>query len=81
MATFYLANAILIESALSFLGIGVQPPRASWGRMIFAGLDYLSVFPWLSIFPGLAILITSIGFNLVGDGIRDILDPKIKQMR
>ena len=81
MATFYLANAILIESALSFLGIGVQPPRASWGRMIFAGLDYLSVSPWLTIFPGLAILITSIGFNLVGDGIRDILDPKIKQMR
>jgi peptide/nickel transport system permease protein len=81
MATFYLANAIIIESALSFLGIGVQPPRASWGRMIFAGLDYLSVSPWLTIFPGLAILITSLGFNLVGDGIRDILDPKIKQMR
>ena len=78
MATFYLASAIIIESALSFLGIGVQPPRASWGRMIDAGLMYLTVSPWLTIFPGLAILITSMGFNLVGDGIRDILDPKIK---
>ena len=78
MATFYLASAIIIESALSFLGIGVQPPRASWGRMIDAGMDYLTVSPWLTIFPGLAILITTMGVNLVGDGIRDVLDPRIK---
>ncbi len=78
MATFYLSSAILIESSLSFLGIGVQPPRASWGRMINDGLSHLSVSPWQTVFPGIAILVTSMGFNLVGDGIRDVLDPRIK---
>lgn len=79
-ATLGVAGAILTESALSFLGIGVQPPTPSWGNMLTAGKDYLEFAWWLSLFPGLAILVTVIAYNLVGEGLRDALDPKIKRI-
>jgi peptide/nickel transport system permease protein len=78
-ATLGVAGAILTESALSFLGIGVQPPTPSWGNMLTAGKDYLEFAWWLSLFPGLAILVTVIAYNLVGEGLRDALDPKISR--
>ena len=76
-ATLGVAGAILTESALSFLGIGVQPPTPSWGNMLTSGKDYLEFAWWLSLFPGLAILVTVIAYNLLGEGIRDALDPRI----
>jgi peptide/nickel transport system permease protein len=76
MMTLWVAVAIRIEASLSFLGIGVQPPRASWGSMVGSGVDYLFSASWVSIFPGLAILFTIFSFNLLGDGIRDVIDPK-----
>lgn len=79
-ATLGVAGAILTESALSFLGIGVQPPTPSWGNMLTAGKDYLEFAWWLSLFPGMAILVTVIAYNLVGEGLRDALDPKIKRI-
>lgn len=76
-ATYYLALAILVEAALSFLGIGVQPPTPTWGGMLSESRSYLiSGEWWYSVFPGLAILITMIAFNLLGDGLRDALDPR-----
>ncbi len=78
-ATLGVAGAILTESALSFLGLGVQPPVPSWGNMLMEGKDALEVAPWLSIFPGLAILFTVLGYNLLGESLRDLLDPKLKQ--
>jgi peptide/nickel transport system permease protein len=72
-----MGNAILVESALSFLGIGIQPPSASWGNMLTSGKDYLEVAWWLSLFPGLAILITVLGFNLLGEGLKDALNPRL----
>ncbi|PLY00213.1 MAG: peptide ABC transporter permease [Desulfuromonas sp.] len=77
-ATLGVAGAILTESALSFLGIGVQPPTPSWGNMLIAGKETLGCAWWLSVFPGLAILITVLGYNLLGEGIRDALDPRLK---
>lgn len=71
-----LAFAILSEAALSFLGLGVQPPRPSWGRMLFDAQDFVGVAWWMSVFPGLAILLTTLAFNLVGDGLGQVLDPK-----
>lgn len=78
-ATLGVAGAILTESALSFLGIGVQPPVPSWGNMLTAGKDYLEFAWWLSLFPGIAILVTVIAYNLVGEGLRDALDPRISR--
>jgi peptide/nickel transport system permease protein len=75
-ATLGVAGAILTESALSFLGIGVQPPMASWGNILTSGKDYIEFAWWLSLFPGLAILVTVLSYNLVGEGIRDALDPR-----
>lgn len=75
-ATLGVAGAILTESALSFLGIGVQPPTPSWGNILTAGKDYIEFAWWLSLFPGLAILVTVLSYNLVGEGIRDALDPR-----
>jgi peptide/nickel transport system permease protein len=72
------AGAILVESALSFLGIGVQPPAASWGNILTEGKSTLGVAWWLSVCPGLAILITVLGYNLLGEGLRDVLDPRLK---
>ncbi len=78
-ATLGVAGAILTESALSFLGIGVQPPTPSWGNMLIVGKQTLGSAWWLSVFPGLAILITVLGYNLLGEGIRDALDPRLKE--
>ncbi|MBN2254597.1 MAG: ABC transporter permease [Deltaproteobacteria bacterium] len=78
-ATLGVAGAILTESALSFLGIGVQPPTPSWGNILTAGKDNIDIAWWLSLFPGLAILVTVLGFNLLGEGIRDSLDPRLRQ--
>lgn len=78
-ATLGVAGAILTESALSFLGIGVQPPTPSWGNMLITGKQTLGSAWWLSVFPGLAILITVLGYNLLGEGIRDALDPRLKE--
>jgi peptide/nickel transport system permease protein len=76
-ATFGVAGAILIESGLSFLGLGVQPPDPSWGNILTAGKDNIEVAWWLSLYPGLAILITVLSYNLVGEGLRDTLDPRL----
>jgi peptide/nickel transport system permease protein len=75
-ATLGIAGAILTESALSFLGIGVQPPTPSWGNILTSGKDYIEFAWWLSLFPGLAILVTVLSYNLVGEAIRDALDPR-----
>jgi peptide/nickel transport system permease protein len=77
-ATLGIAGAILTESALSFLGIGVQPPTPSWGNILTAGKDNIDIAWWLSLYPGLAILITVLGYNLLGEGIRDELDPRLR---
>ncbi len=77
MATLWVAVAIRVEASLSFLGIGVQPPMASWGAMVGTGVDNLFTAPWISLFPGLAILLAIFSFNLLGDGIRDVVDPKL----
>jgi len=69
-------GAILTESALSFLGLGVQPPLASWGNILTSGKDYLHVAWWLSVFPGVAILVSVLALNLLGEGLRDVLDPR-----
>lgn len=78
-ATLGIAGAILVESSLSFLGLGVQPPDASWGNMLLDGKEVLEVAPWLSVFPGLAILFTVLGYNLLGESLRDLLDPRLKR--
>lgn len=75
-ATLGVGGAILTESALSFLGLGVQPPTPSWGNVLSVGRDYLHIAWWLSLFPALAILITVLAFNLLGEGLRDVLDPR-----
>lgn len=71
-----LAFAILSEAALSFLGLGVQPPEPSWGRMLFDAQGFITTAWWMGVFPGLAILLTVFAFNLIGDGVRDVLDPR-----
>jgi len=78
-ATLGVAGAILTESALSFLGIGVQPPTSSWGNILTEGKDNISLAWWLSLYPGLAILVTVLGYNLLGEGIRDSLDPRLRE--
>jgi len=78
-ATLGVAGAILTESSLSFLGLGVQPPDASWGNMLLEGKEVLGIAWWLSVFPGLAILFTVLGYNLLGESLRDLLDPRLKQ--
>jgi peptide/nickel transport system permease protein len=76
-AVLGVASAILVESALSFLGIGVQPPTPSWGNILTLGKDNIEIAWWLSVFPGIAILITVLSYNLVGEGLRDALDPRL----
>jgi len=78
-ATVILPFAILAEATLSFLGLGVQPPTPSWGVMLTAAQPYLGIAPWFAITPGLAILVTTLSFNLVGDGLRDVLDPRLER--
>ena len=76
--TMRIGNAILTAASLSFLGLGAQPPSPEWGAMLSSGRDYISTAPFVAIFPGIAIFITVLAFNLLGDGLRDALDPKIK---
>ncbi len=79
--TVQFAIAILAEAALSYLGLGTQPPHASWGRMLGEAQTFMDASPWLAIFPGLAIAWAVLGFNLLGDGLRDWLDPKLRNIR
>ena len=74
-ATLSMAGNILLESALSFLGVGIQPPTPSWGNMIQEGMGFYNVAWWITLFPGLAILLTVVSLNLVGNGLRDALSP------
>jgi peptide/nickel transport system permease protein len=78
--TVSLSTAILTEAALSFLGLGTQPPTASWGLMLSTARQYMLIDPWIAILPGAAIALTVLGFNLLGDGLRDVLDPRIRTM-
>jgi peptide/nickel transport system permease protein len=79
--TLGIPAAILTESGLSFLGLGVQPPFATWGNILNEGKDAIEIAWWLSFYPGLAILITVLSYNLLGEGIRDALDPRLRQVR
>ncbi|MCK4788947.1 MAG: ABC transporter permease [Desulfobacteraceae bacterium] len=76
--TLWMGTAIMTEASLSFLGLGVSPPTPTWGNLIRSGIDVLANAPWLSLFPGLSILITVLAFNMIGDGLRDIADPKLR---
>ncbi|HEY7059891.1 MAG TPA: ABC transporter permease [Chloroflexota bacterium] len=78
ISSFQLAELIIAESSLSFLGLGVQPPTPSWGAMLSQGREYLTTAWWLGVFPGLAIILAVLGTNLLGDGVRDALDPRLK---
>lgn len=75
-AVLGIASAVLVESGLSFLGLGVQPPQSSWGNILTDGKEYIQFAWWLSLFPGMAILLTVLGYNLLGEGLRDALDPR-----
>jgi peptide/nickel transport system permease protein len=79
-ASLGFAVAILAEAALSFLGLGVQPPTPSWGEMLNSARGYLEIDPWLVVGPGAAIFLAVLGFNFVGDGIRDVLDPHLRNL-
>jgi peptide/nickel transport system permease protein len=76
--TLSLSTAILAEAVLSFLGLGTQPPDPSWGTMLGTGRKFMETAPWVAVFPGLAIMLAVLGFNLLGDGLRDALDPRLK---
>ena len=76
--TMNLGTAILIEASLSFLGVGIQPPTATWGSMVNQGYRYLISNPILSFAPGISIMLVVLGFNMVGDGLRDALDPRLR---
>lgn len=76
IGTVSVAQMILAESVLAYLGAGVSPPTATWGSMLFEGQDYLSGAPWISVAPATALLLTVLGFNLLGEGLRDALDPR-----
>ena len=78
MGALWVGLAIRIEANLSFLGLGVSPPTPTWGNMIRTGIDHLTNAPWISVFPGLAILIAVLAFNMLGDGLRDVTDPKLR---
>lgn len=77
-ATLNLSIVILVEAGLSFLGLGPQPPAPSWGGMISRGRQYMTIAPWLVLFPGLAIMLSVLGFNLLGDGLREAMDPRLR---
>jgi peptide/nickel transport system permease protein len=79
MLSLNMAAAILIEAGLSFLGLGTQPPTPSWGTMLSVGRNFLNSAPWLATVPGIAIMATVLGFNLLGDGLRDLLDPRMRK--
>jgi peptide/nickel transport system permease protein len=79
MTSVYLSSAILSEAALSFLGLGTQPPEPAWGGMLNLARPYMEISPWMAFFPGLAIMIVVLGFNFLGDGLRDVLDPRLRE--
>ncbi|WP_287187396.1 ABC transporter permease, partial [Mesorhizobium sp.] len=79
--TIQFALGILAEAGLSYVGLGTQPPMPSWGRMLFDAQTRMGMAPWMAIFPGMAIVVTVLGLNLLGDGIADILDPKSRRQR
>ena len=79
--TIQFSLGILAEAGLSYVGLGAQPPTASWGRMLADSQTMISLAPHLAIFPGMAILLTVLGLNLLGDGLRDLLDPKLRRAR
>ena len=81
VTTTYFATAIVVEASLSFLGLGIPPPAASWGTMLNDGRKYMESAPHTVIFPGLAISLTVLGLNLLGDGLRDVLDPRLKNLQ
>ncbi len=78
MSSLMMGDAILIEATLSFLGMGAQPPIPSWGSILASGRAHMVLAPWVMIFPGMAIIFTVLGFNLLGDGLRDATDPRLK---
>jgi ABC-type dipeptide/oligopeptide/nickel transport system permease subunit len=78
LGTLLVAGMILFEAGLSFLGLGVQPPYPSWGRMLLDAKPYMEEFPWLMVYPGAAIVLTVLGLNFFGDGLRDAFDPRMK---
>jgi peptide/nickel transport system permease protein len=78
-ATWGLSIAIMLEAALSFLGLGTQPPMPSWGLMLNESRRFMELAPWMTIFPGLAIMFAVLGFNLMGDALRDALDPRLSE--
>ncbi|MPN59582.1 Glutathione transport system permease protein GsiD [bioreactor metagenome] len=78
MATLNIASVIILESSLTFLGFGAQPPQSTWGSILNEGRTYILKAPHISTYPGLAIMLTVLSFNLMGDGLRDALDPKMK---
>ncbi len=80
LATLQIGWAIVIESALSFLGAGIPPPEPTWGNLVAEGRDVLDSAWWISVFPGLAIMLVVLSFNLFGDWLRDVLDPKLRQL-
>lgn len=79
LGTLSIATAINAEAALSFLGFGVQPPMPSWGNMLADGRNYMLDAPWITVFPGLAVSLTILGYNLLGDGLRDVWDPRMRE--
>lgn len=80
LATLFVARAIMMEAALSFLGLGAQPPAASWGSMVASGRNYLRVAPHIALVPGVVIAVTVLAFNLLGDGLRSVLDPRMRHL-
>ena len=80
-ATIQFALAILAEAGLSYLGLGTQPPSPSWGRMLNEAQTFMAAQPWLAIFPGAAIALSVLAFNLLGDGLRDAVDPRTRRSR
>ena len=81
LTTLYVARAIISASTLSFLGLGAQPPTAEWGLMLSQGREYLRHAWWMAVFPGLALFVTVMSVNLLGDRLREMLDPKFKRAR
>lgn len=81
LSTIYMSGAILTEAALSFLGLGTQPPEPSWGSMLRDSMGFMQIAPWLAVFPGSAIMLTVLGLNFLGDSFRDTLDPKLRNVR